>query len=183
VVVKHPGYGDYGTALLTLSGCDGCNGDRVHYDTLHTACAIVARNRFDGWLSSDLPGKGVIWADEYGLIAAATNFFHVPVGDASSATPRQSGYQYSIVPNFRTWPFPHDGFPKNWREAETDDREGARRLQELTLRSQECSLTGHSLKVQRSHIIPSSEKQWFGANSMDQYGNLSGRGGQDVIDK
>ena len=150
---------------------------------MHTACAIVARNRFDGWLSRDLAGEEVIRADEYGLIAAATYFFHVPVGDASSTMPRQSNYHYSIVPNFRTWPFPHDAFPENWRQADSDGREEARRLRELTLGSQECRLTRHSLKVQRSYIIPSSEKQWFGANSMDQYGNLSGKGGQDVIDK
>ena len=183
VVVKHPGYSDYGTTLFTLSACDGPNGDRVDYDTLHAACAIVARNRFDGWLSGDLLGKVVIRADEYGFIAAATYFFHIPVGDTSSTTPRQSDYHYPVVPNFRTWPFPHDAFPENWRQTENDGREAARRLQELMLGSQECRLTRHSLKVQRSHIIPSSEKQWFGANSMDQYGNLGGRGGQDVIDK
>ena len=127
VVVKHPGYGDHGTTLFTLSACDGRNGARVDYDTLHTACAIVARNRFDGWLSSDLLGQEVAKADEYGLIDASTYFFHVSVGDAGSVTPRQSDYHYPVVPNFRTWPFPHHAVPQNWRQAENDSREKATR--------------------------------------------------------
>ena len=180
VIVKHPGYGGHGTTLFTLSACDGRNADRVDYNTLHTACAIVACNRFDGWLSSDVPGQEVVEADEHGLIDASTYFFHVPSGDTSPSAAEESDFHYPIVPNFRTWPFPHGAIPRNWREAENDCRG---RLQEHAVGPQECRLTRHSLKVQRAHIVPSSEKQWFGANSMDQYGNISGRGGQDVMDK
>lgn len=183
VVVKHPGYGGCGATLFTLSACDGAGGDRADFDTLLTACAIVTCNRFDGWLSSDLQGKEVVGADAHGLVAAATYFFHVPAGGAGSSLPRPSDDPYPVVPTFRTWPFPHTGLPDHWRQAETADREGARDPRELAMGPHECRLTCHSLKVQRSHIIPSSEKQWFGANSMDQYGNISGRGGQDVIDK
>ena len=183
VVVKHPGYGEYGTILFTLSACDGRNGDQIDYDTLHTSCAIVARNRFDGWLSSDLLGKAVIYADHHGLIVAATYFFHVPVAESSSTVARKSDMHYPVVPNFRIWPFPHNALPKIWQQAESDSREAAGMPEEFPVALQDCRLTRHSLKVQRSHIIPSSERQWFGENSMDQYGNLSGRGGQDVIDK
>lgn len=44
------------------------------------------------------------------------------------------------------------------------------------------SLTSHPRVLQKSHIIPITEKEWFNDNAMDQYGNLSGRGGQDVAD-
>jgi hypothetical protein len=53
LVVRHPGYTDDGTnELLALVATDrGLDAPGVQYGLVHTACAIFAGNRFDGWLS------------------------------------------------------------------------------------------------------------------------------------
>lgn len=49
----HPGYEDATNILLHLDAYDA-NG--VHYHTAHTACAIIADNRWDGYFSTDIEG-------------------------------------------------------------------------------------------------------------------------------
>lgn len=77
------------------------------------------------------------------------------------------------MPNFRTWVSPHGYLPERWRQTERAGQAGSQMRQQHDLELQECRLTRPSLKMQRSHIIPSSGKQWFGANSMDQCPGLS----------
>ncbi|KAK5113825.1 hypothetical protein LTR62_003209 [Meristemomyces frigidus] len=178
IVVKHPGY--FGSErLLTLPASDGIQQDRAYHDVVHTACAIIADNHFDGWLSETRDGTNRVRQEQDGLLAAGTYYFHVPlqqaVIDATSSS--VSKLDYPIVPNFRSWRFPHHHLPRYWQETE----EGIE-ADEGSLQTCRITLTSHPRTLQNSHIIPASEKTWFADNGMDVYGNLSGRGGQDVAD-
>ena len=50
----HPGYKDTANILFTFDAYDANSG--FHYYTAHTACAIVANNRWDGYFSIDIEG-------------------------------------------------------------------------------------------------------------------------------
>ncbi|ORY70986.1 uncharacterized protein BCR38DRAFT_321259, partial [Pseudomassariella vexata] len=79
ISVRHPGYDENDVPLLSLYGFDDAQGG-LYYGLLHTACAIVADNRFDGYLSaSSLPEAArlqVVNRDE--ILAAGEYWFHVP---------------------------------------------------------------------------------------------------------
>lgn len=51
----HPGYKDEANILLQFDAYDAESG--IHYHTAHTACAIVANNRWDGYFSTDIDGR------------------------------------------------------------------------------------------------------------------------------
>lgn len=73
--------------------------------------------------------------------------------------------------------FPHRYLPRCWQET----AEGAD-AHEGSLQPRRITLISHPRAIQNSHIIPASEKRWLAENDMHIYGNLSGRGGQDVAD-
>ncbi|KAK3071173.1 hypothetical protein LTR53_009112 [Teratosphaeriaceae sp. CCFEE 6253] len=100
----HPGY-DNPEMLLMLPADDGRQRDHTPYAVFHAAGAIIANNRFDGWLSVSRDGTTRIEQDT-DLLKAGDYFFHVPGIDCP----------YPIVPNFRNWRFPHtQGLPVLWR--------------------------------------------------------------------
>ncbi|KAK3614758.1 hypothetical protein LTR56_027038 [Elasticomyces elasticus] len=181
VTIKHPGYRGSGNTLLTLPATDGADHSSAHYDTVHIACVVIAGNEFDGWLSASQSGDTRVEPDACGLVKAGIYYFHVSAGKtllvtAGAISPQQPHLEYPIVPNFRCWRFPHTSLPRLWQQAGEGD--------ESSERPQTCrlTLTSHGRALQKSHIIPSSEKSWFNENDMHQYGNLSGRGAQDVAD-
>ncbi|KAK0861867.1 hypothetical protein LTR87_016806, partial [Friedmanniomyces endolithicus] len=178
IIVKHPGYRGSDT-LLTLPASDGVHQNRAYYDVVHTACAIIAGNQFGGWLSESLDGTSHVQQEEGGLLAAGTYYFHVPLQQAviSAASSPVPNLEYPVVPNFRSWRFPHRSLPRCWQ----DTAEGAD-TDEGSLQTCRITLTSHPRAIQNSHIIPASEKRWLAENDMHIYGNLSGRGGQDVAD-
>jgi hypothetical protein len=168
ITIKHPGYSGNNT-ILALPACDGTDSQgKAHYATVHSACAIVANNRKDGWLSSDRSGQSRTCADSEGLIPAGVYFFHIETETELGSDP------YPVVPNFCAWMFPHDNMPSFWHKSAPSA---------AAIEPQEkCRLTGRRLACENAHIIPTAEKSWFADNEMDQYGNLGGRTGQDVAD-
>ena len=50
--IHHPGYPEDQSLLLALSGYDDLEGS-ISFDVALTACAILACNRFDGWISKE----------------------------------------------------------------------------------------------------------------------------------
>jgi hypothetical protein len=54
VEIKHPGYNETCNTLLTLPPLDAGG---VHHETVRIACAIIAGNRWDGFLTLDKPGE------------------------------------------------------------------------------------------------------------------------------
>jgi len=169
ITIKHPGYGRNNT-LFALPACDGAGaGGKAHYATVHSACTIIANNRQDGWLSSSLSGEPRTHPDSEGLVPAGVYYLHFE--------PESTSQPYPIVPNFRSWAFPHNDLPSLWQElaqgaAATESRTG----------TETCRLTKKRLACENAHIIPAVEKSWFADNEMDQYSELGGRTGQDVAD-
>ncbi len=76
---RHPAYPPEDNLLLILYAWDHADGG-LHYGLAHTACAIIADNRFDGYLStSNLSNSDpivVAWDDV--LPASVDYYFHVP---------------------------------------------------------------------------------------------------------
>ena len=101
LVVRHPGYTDDDTnELFALVATDGgLEAPGVQYDLVHTACAIFAGNRFDGWLSKtrDATIRSAIAPQD--LLPVDTYYFHVPA-DAGAIAAFANTTPYPIVPNF-----------------------------------------------------------------------------------
>lgn len=55
VFLRHPGYPDTGNILLALPALDHPQGG-IHYETARVACAILANNRWDGFLTETQTG-------------------------------------------------------------------------------------------------------------------------------
>ena len=58
LTIRHPGYDDSENTLLDLLCTDGAT-DSLYHGFAHTAAAIIAGNRFDGFLSSSPQGPKV----------------------------------------------------------------------------------------------------------------------------
>ena len=50
--IYHPGYDDEVVWPISFPGNDSKEED-LWYDSAHTACAIILKNQFDGWLSTN----------------------------------------------------------------------------------------------------------------------------------
>jgi hypothetical protein len=92
IIIKHPGYGGNNN-ILKLPAYDGDETKgRTHYSTIYAACAIIANNRTDRWLSTSNSGEPRVEADANGLMPAGAYFFYVDC----------SPEPYPVVLNFRS---------------------------------------------------------------------------------
>ena len=73
---RHPGYPDNHNILLSLCGVDHPDGG-IHHETARIACAIVANNRWDGFLSEKHCGLGIN-IPRNGIIRGQGYYFQVP---------------------------------------------------------------------------------------------------------
>ena len=73
IEIKHPGYNDACDTLLTLPPLDAGG---VHHETVRIACAIIAGNRWEGFLSLDKPGQLAVPESET-ILRAQRYYFHV----------------------------------------------------------------------------------------------------------
>ena len=142
------------------------------------ACSVILNNRTDHWLSPERVGAPRAAADAGGLLLAGDYFLHVPGADTDTTA------TYSIVPNFRSWQFPHDGLPELWHEASANDEQRAaeREFSIGAIATESCRITERRLATLDAHVIPKEEKPWFATNEMEQYGMLSTRSGDTVAD-
>ncbi|EGP81914.1 uncharacterized protein MYCGRDRAFT_98057 [Zymoseptoria tritici IPO323] len=189
LIIRHPGYPDdeSNNVLLTLPATDGtADAPGIQYGLVHTACAIIANNRFDGQLTTSrhLPA-----ADEYAappfesLLPAGDYYFHLSSATCpADVTPRPTPDftpPYAVVPNFAHWHFPHDRLPTAWRAAPIApapfSAAGAR------ARDVTCRLTKHDVPVESAHILPAAEKTWFGTNGMERYAPDSSKRGEEIV--
>ena len=87
IQIHHPGYPKGETLLLALSGYDDLEGS-ISFDVALTACAILACNRFDGWISrestADAPKLIGI-----SLLSPGDYWFHVLAPDGISTFARE----------------------------------------------------------------------------------------------
>ena len=75
VCLRHPGYNDTANTLMTLAALDHPEGG-IHYETARIACAIVANNKWDGFLTETRSGKSVQVAAD-GILRGQNYYFRV----------------------------------------------------------------------------------------------------------
>ena len=79
--IRHPGYSKDEALLLVLYGYDDPEGS-ISFDIALAACAIVACNRFDGWILRD-NSKEVPKLADVSLLPPGEYWFHVPIDDGN----------------------------------------------------------------------------------------------------
>jgi len=183
VTFKHPGYPDQfnQNILLTLHAFDDVRGG-LHCGTAHIACAIVACNAWDGYFSRTRDGSDRLNLQHDDLIFDKVLYFHVPSSDA----------KYPVYPDFANWAFPHDDLPPSWPRApasdddalDTDELRAPPSSSTLTAavlrRDKTCVISGQRDCVERAHLCPRSEVDWFDKNGMAQY-NMNGQLVRDAV--
>ena len=73
IEIKHPGYNDTCNTLLILPPLDAGG---VHHETVRVACAIIAGNRWDGFLTFDKAGELAVPESET-ILRAPRFYFHL----------------------------------------------------------------------------------------------------------
>lgn len=77
VNIRHPGYAPDFDLLLRLYSLDHLSGG-IHYGVVHDACAIIADNRHDGYLSTDRAGMERIYGQFDDILKTGDYWYHVP---------------------------------------------------------------------------------------------------------
>ncbi|OAA35634.1 hypothetical protein BBO_08663 [Beauveria brongniartii RCEF 3172] len=170
VHLRHPGYPDERSTLLTLpaldvykkQGADGQIAFGLHHETARVACAIMANCRWDGFLSEDrAAGARPVMIGPDDLLLGSNYYFHVPnsVGDTSHEP-------YPIVPSFAHFQFPHNNLPPTWK-ASLIPPETTTNI--VRARDVSCRVTLSTLGTEVAHLIPRRENAWFASNEMARY--------------
>ncbi|KAL3603081.1 hypothetical protein FPOAC2_07398 [Fusarium poae] len=119
VKIFHPGYHEpdqeqydpNGDVLISLPALDDGG---IHHDTAHTACAILAANRWDGYFSRDRSGTAKVDPPQDGILREKSYFFCLP-SPSTSTSPDSTDHPYPVIARFGDWRFPHDDLPPIWR--------------------------------------------------------------------
>jgi hypothetical protein len=198
ILFRHPGYDDSINVLFKLYAIDTDtdgghdNGEEasqrpgtpgLYAQFALDACAIIAGNRFNGWLSTsrnpdDARNNRV---DANSTLVARSYYYHL---DHDEPIDGPDGEPYRIVPNFREWHFPHDQTPAHWEQLSVNatSLDSARTPSNLTMalqmRDGSCRISGYREELQVAHIVPQAEVDWWKANSMSNY-NRSLTSGMD----
>lgn len=93
--VRHPAYDSSTNIIASFASTDN-DGDTygVQFHMVHTACAIIANNRFDGWFStSENATAAKIQLDDNAILPAQDYFFHVP---APLGEPYHTSYAHYV---------------------------------------------------------------------------------------
>jgi hypothetical protein len=179
---KHPGYPEeYGqNILLQLYAWDSPNGG-LHAGTALLACAIIACNAWDGYLTVERDSPKLELQDG-DVLSAQEYYFHVPRPEVESIGPTgdDSHYKYPIYPSFQHWAFPHRQIPSQWRRVSNDESEaisgGAINTPSVSSvsaavinRDKSCVISKNRDYIERAHLCPRNELDWFRKNGMRQY--------------
>jgi len=162
VSVYHPFYVEENT-LLTLGAFDAGSGG-IHHETLRIACAIIANNRFDGFLSTTTAPGLPLTKDKDGVLPPGQYYFHVP-GDS----------EYAVVPSFRHWQYPHDNVPQTWTELDGSMHGPIATMvpsdisTAVRLRDTKCRVSGYAEIAQVAHLCPQTEEPWMHRNAMERF--------------
>ncbi|THW79657.1 hypothetical protein D6D18_09279 [Aureobasidium pullulans] len=151
---------------MVLPALDDAQGG-VHHETALIACAVVAGNRWDGFLSEQRTGSRVLTPRD-GVLRNKEYYFRLP-DDANA--------KYPLVPTFAHWRFPHGKLPSVWSQFRVPSMPAGRalpRLGSLTdallARDISCRLTDTVEGTEHAHLVPRTEGDWFRQNTMFQYG-------------
>jgi hypothetical protein len=89
VTILHPAYEAPYNILLSFPSADVSFREEettygVHYRTVHTGSAIIANNRFDGWISRDVSGRQRVILGEGEVLPCGDYWFQVPAPAAAA---------------------------------------------------------------------------------------------------
>jgi hypothetical protein len=86
VTFRHPGHPDEHNIIVVLPALDDAQGG-IHHETALIACAVVAGNRWNGFLSGDRTGSGVLTPRD-GVLRGKEYYFRLP-DDAKGRSTQQ----------------------------------------------------------------------------------------------
>ncbi|KAL8741274.1 MAG: hypothetical protein Q9184_008405, partial [Pyrenodesmia sp. 2 TL-2023] len=183
IELRHPGLPDSRSNLLfRFPAYDHLNGG-VHHSVALTACAIVAGNKWGGYLSETAGGPPAADGLCDGIDTVLTSkryYFHPHCYSAAdtlstaSPSPCCSAEPYPVYPTFQDWKFPHQNLPRWWPEMPQGggfmtSRTPSNMTNRVRNRDGSCRLTGSTEENDVAHIIPVSESAWFTGNEMADY--------------
>jgi hypothetical protein len=201
ILFKHPAYQDQlgDNDLFSLWAWDSPSGGLCH-ETALLACAIIACNATDGFLSKDKTGLERLDLKDNPILLPAVYYFHVPSPDRVYDTQPQpqtqpQPYTYPVCVSFDHWRYPHDAdsFPA-WMQpwVTTADPEPQEQLMgtpsvsnvsaAVVARDRTCILTGEGDSLDRAHICPRSAQEWFHKNRMQRYNDRQDLSGDLITD-
>lgn len=76
VTILHPAYKSPGNVLFVFNATDHPTG-AIHHETARIACCIIAGNRWDGYFTKEIDGRGV-GLELNGLLSKGEYYFYVP---------------------------------------------------------------------------------------------------------
>ncbi|KAI0548962.1 hypothetical protein F4679DRAFT_584948 [Xylaria curta] len=178
IVIKHPAYKELHNTIFNFpatdsipvvdyipffnpSGTDQHIIIGIHHYTILTACGIITGNRFNEvYLTFDAYGYHPVATPRHGLLRPGTYYLQVR-GHEFTSTTTPAARQYYIVPHFVDWEFPHDNFPREWKQKHhlPDGTPPA-------ASGNHCFITGTPQPIQKCHIIPKAMEKWFDRNQM-----------------
>ncbi|KAH7019711.1 hypothetical protein EDB80DRAFT_676682 [Ilyonectria destructans] len=167
VHILHPGYvtpdeeEEASDILISLPAFDDGG---IHYDTAHTACAILTGNRWDGYFSENPNGNIRVDRPRDGILRENHYFFCLP-STSTSTEP------YPVIPRFTDWRFPHRNLPSIWRQLQ--EQLNAPRAGVQPNPSGYCCLSDYADAVEMAHLVPSSLSAWWANNKMASYGRTN----------
>ncbi|GAM88707.1 hypothetical protein ANO11243_067410 [Dothideomycetidae sp. 11243] len=177
VILLHPGLSSPNTLLRFPAldrATDGTSG--VDYLLVHTACSIVACNRFDG-VFEDLDG-GVVSGGASGVLPAGKYNFVVPSkhgrpeelwpGTLMLTRSEDCSEPYPVVPSLTHYEFRDTDVPMQWRSL-SNVRSPITEPDKSSPQLIVCRMTRFTRCIEEAHIIPKIEPSWFNTNEMSNY--------------
>ena len=129
---------------------------------------------FNGYLTEAINGPAIDATNFASVLLQDEYYFHVPHPDDSRERP-DPHYKYPVVPTFHHWRFPHNRLPLIWQSLQTTAPNypmAAPSNIGIYLRLHDgnlCRVTRYGDAVNKAHIVPDMERQWFDWNYMRRY--------------
>lgn len=166
ICLRHPHYRPPTNVLLDLLAPDGPDGG-LEYGFAHTACAVIAGNRWDGFFTHEIDGTPLQFV-RGDIMPKGAYYFQI-----EGSTPENP---YPIISTFREWPFPHDDLPPFWADSiqppsSTSGRSYAPSNFSAAIITQNisCRMSDFEEGTEAAHLCPRSELEWSRQNRMSMY--------------
>jgi hypothetical protein len=173
VSFAHPGYADHSVRSGTLLSLPALDDGGIDYDTALVGCGIVAGNRWDDGFFSlergapnaappkvDRPADGILRDPRY--------YFHLP-GPMAEDGP----WPYPVVGRFLDWRFPNGELPDAWEAMRSTEHFSPPTAASFPVDRTACVLSQYGDSLQAAHLVPSAETDWFFANGMQQFSDMT----------
>lgn len=179
IIFKHPAYPDEyeQNILLQLYAWDSPNGG-LHAGTALLACTLIACNAWNGYLTIERDGLRLNLQED-DVLPAGEYYFHVPRPSMSMSSADGCGhYKYPVYPSFQHWAFPHRQIPIQWCSPNESDTVTGPTMNTPSVssvsaaiinRDKSCIISKYRDYIERAHLCPRNELDWFRKNGMRRY--------------